>query len=99
MSQTLQCPEPDVLSAEDSEDLGKSEHQEPQAEQKQEEEEEEGEEVSGAEAASDTVGLKEFPKKVGWKVEEFIAFRLPAILALKFCRPIRNLADFIFSCT
>ncbi|KAG7315950.1 hypothetical protein KOW79_020816 [Hemibagrus wyckioides] len=45
-------PEPDVLSAEDSEDLEKSEQQEPQAEQKQEEEE--GEEVLGAEAASDT---------------------------------------------
>ncbi|KAK3530129.1 hypothetical protein QTP86_014794 [Hemibagrus guttatus] len=45
------CSKPDVVSAEDSEDLEKSEHQEPQAEQKQEE-------VSGAEAASDTARME-----------------------------------------
>lgn len=54
--ETLQCSNPDVVSAADPEDLEKSEHQEPPAEQKQEEE------VSGAEgvlveASSDTVGF------------------------------------------
>lgn len=96
--QTLQCSNLDVISAVEPGDSEKSELQEPQVEQKQEED------VSGAESAlseaeSDAVGLKNSWKNVRWKVEEFIAVRLSAILALKFCRPIRNLASLIFSYT
>lgn len=95
LPQTLQCSTPEVVFAFDPEGLEKSVLQEPPVEQKQEEDVP-GAESALSEAATDNVGLKDVLKKVGWKLDEFIAFRLSAILALKFCRPIKKYGQSYF---